>query len=54
MMTERDILLQKIRDTKEEIESAGPVHRRDLVRHVKRLIRQLRQMDQCASAKTSA
>ena len=44
-MTERDVLLRKIQETKAAIETAGPVHRRDLTRHIQRLIRQLRQYD---------
>lgn len=30
-------LLEKIRRTKEEIRLAGPIHRRDLQKHLKRL-----------------
>jgi len=41
-MTERDILLAKIQETKAVMETAGTIHKRDLKRHIKRLIRQLR------------
>ena len=44
-MPERDILLQKIQETQTVLRVAGPVHRRDLHRHLERLIRKLRLYD---------
>lgn len=35
----------KIRRTREEIRTAGPVHRRDLGKHLRRLEAQLKQYD---------
>ena len=41
----RDQLVEKIMQTKREIKTAGPVHRRDLRKHLKRMLAQLRQYD---------
>lgn len=38
-------LEEKIMQTKHEIKTAGPVHRRDLRKHLKRMLAQLRQYD---------
>lgn len=38
-------LQDKIRKTREEMKTAGPVHRRDLGRHLRRLEAQLKQYD---------
>ena len=41
----RDELIEKIDTTKKAIMFAGPVHRRDLRKHLKRMLAQLRQYD---------
>lgn len=41
----RDELIEKIDITKKAIQFAGPVHRRDLRKHLKRTLAQLRQYD---------
>lgn len=41
----RDELIEKIDITKKAIMFAGPVHRRDLRKHLKRMLAQLRQYD---------
>lgn len=41
----REQLVEKIMQTKREIKTAGPVHRRDLRKHLKRMLAQLRQYD---------
>lgn len=41
----RDELIEKIDITKKAIQFAGPVHRRDLQKHLKRMTVQLRQYD---------
>lgn len=38
---ERDEILHKIRSAKSELRTAGPIHRRDLQKHIKRLQAQL-------------
>lgn len=38
-------LEEKIMQTRQEIKTAGPVHRRDLRKHLKRMLAQLRQYD---------
>ena len=38
-------LEEKIMQTKNEMKTAGPVHRRDLRKHLKRMTAQLRQYD---------
>lgn len=38
-------LEEKIMQTKNEMKTAGPVHRRDLRKHLKRMLAQLRQYD---------
>lgn len=42
----RDQLVEKIMQTKREIKTAGPVHRRDLRKHLKRMLAQLKQYDE--------
>lgn len=41
----REQLADKIRRAKRELETAGPVHKRDLGKHLKRMQAQLRQYD---------
>ena len=41
----RDELKEKIRRARREMETAGPVHRRDLGKHLKRMTAQLAQYD---------
>ena len=41
----RDELIEKIDITKKAIMFAGPVHRRDLRKHLKRMLAQLAQYD---------
>ena len=46
----RDELIEKIDITKKAIQFAGPVHRRDLRKHLKRMLAQLRQYDRFQAA----
>ena len=46
----RDELIEKIEITKKAIMFAGPVHRRDLRKHLKRMLAQLRQYDRFQEA----
>jgi hypothetical protein len=41
----REHLEERIMQTRQEIKTAGPVHRRDLRKHLKRMLAQLRQYD---------
>ena len=41
----RDELIQKIDAAKREMEHAGPIHRRDLAKHIRRLEKELRFFD---------
>ena len=41
----RDELIERIEMTKKAIQFAGPVHRRDLRKHLKRMQAQLRRYD---------
>lgn len=41
----RDELIERIEMTRKAIQFAGPVHRRDLRKHLKRMLAQLRQYD---------
>ena len=41
----REELEEKIMQAKEEMKTAGPVHRRDLRKHMKRMQDELRQYD---------
>lgn len=41
----REQLIEKIRKAKRELETAGPIHRRDVGKHIKRMTAQLRQYD---------
>lgn len=45
VFTARMELEKKIMQTRQEIKTAGPVHRRDLRKHLKRMTAQLRQYD---------
>ena len=44
-MTPREKLLQRIENAQDEIRRAGPLHRRDMQRHLRRLLRDLRDYD---------
>ena len=46
----RDELIERIEMTKKAIQFAGPVHRRDLRKHLKRMLAQLRQYDALQAA----
>lgn len=41
----RDELIQKIDAAKREMEHAGPIHRRDLAKHIRRMEKELRFFD---------
>jgi len=43
-------LMDKIRKAEEELKTAGPVHRRDLRKHIKRMTAQLAQYDRYQAA----
>ena len=46
----REQLEEKIMQTKHEMKTAGPVHRRDLQKHMKRMLSQLAQYDRFQAA----
>lgn len=46
----RDELMQKIRKAEEELKTAGPMHARDLRKHIARMRREIRAYDQYRSA----
>jgi len=46
----RDELIEKIEAVKQAITFAGPVHRRDLRKHLKRMLAQLAQYDRFQAA----
>lgn len=46
----REQLMEKIMQTKQEIKTAGPVHRRDLRKHLKRMLAQVAQYDRYQEA----
>lgn len=46
----REQLEERIMQTRREISSAGPVHKRDLWKHLKRMLAQLRQYDRFQEA----
>ena len=46
----RDQMIEKIEITKKAIMFAGPVHRRDLRKHLKRMLAQLAQYDRFQAA----
>ena len=46
----REQLVEKIMQTKQEIKTAGPVHRRDLRKHLKRMLAQVAQYDRFQAA----
>ena len=46
----REQLVEKIMQTRQEIKTAGPVHRRDLRKHLKRMLAQLAQYDRFQAA----
>ena len=41
----RSELVSKIMTAKEELQTAGKIHRRDLLKHIKRMQRELRDYD---------
>ena len=41
----RSELVERIRDKKNEAQTAGAIHRRDLYKHIKRMERELRDYD---------
>ncbi len=45
MITARMELKEKIRKAEQELTTAGPIHARDLRKHIKRMRAQLRQYD---------
>ncbi|MBR4352690.1 MAG: hypothetical protein IKQ01_06430 [Bacteroidales bacterium] len=49
-MMNREQLEEKIMQTKREMKTAGPVHRRDLGKHLKRMLGQLAQYDRFQAA----
>ena len=46
----RDELIERIEMTRKAIQFAGPVHRRDLRKHLKRMLAQLAQYDRFQEA----
>ena len=46
----REQMVEEIMQTKQEIKKAGPVHRRDLRKHLKRMLAQLAQYDRYQAA----
>lgn len=49
-MDQRENLVQKIFNGKAELKTAGPIHRRDLQKHIHRMERELRDYDRSQSA----
>ena len=49
-MTKREEWKEKIRQAKEEIKFAGPKHRRDLQKHIRRMRAQLAEYDRFQAA----
>lgn len=45
MMTQREALVQKIAQAKQDLKTAGVIHRRDLKKHIHRMERELRDYD---------
>ncbi len=52
MLTRKDYL-QKIEKAKAELQTAGPIHRRDLTRYIQRLEKELRIYDRTAGTANS-
>ena len=50
VFTVRMELEEKIMQTRQEMKKAGPVHRRDLRKHLKRMLAQLAQYDRFQAA----
>ena len=46
----REQMMDKIEQTRREIKTAGPVHRRDLRKHLKRMLAQVAQYDRYQAA----
>ena len=49
-MSQREILVQKLAQAKADLKTAGPIHRRDLQKHIHRMERELRDYDRFQSA----
>lgn len=49
-MMNREQLEEKIMQTKREMKTAGPVHRRDLGKHLRRMLAQLAEYDRYQAA----
>ncbi|MBO5570021.1 MAG: hypothetical protein J6A79_13965 [Clostridia bacterium] len=49
-MTPREILEQKLTLARADLKTAGPIHRRDLKKHIHRMERELRDYDRFQSA----
>ena len=46
----KEQLMEKIMQTRQEMKKAGPVHRRDLGKHLKRMLAQVAQYDRFQAA----
>lgn len=46
----RQQMIEKIMQTREELKTAGPIHKRDLQKHMKRMLAQLAQYDRFQAA----
>lgn len=44
-MNKREACVEKINKAKEELKTAGVIHKRDLQKHIRRLERELREYD---------
>ena len=49
-MTQREILEQKLTLARVDLKTAGPIHRRDLKKHIHRMERELRDYNRFQSA----
>ncbi|MBR6029413.1 MAG: hypothetical protein IKP40_10010 [Clostridia bacterium] len=49
-MTPREELVQKIAEARADLETAGPIHSRDLKKHIRRMEKELRDYDQFQAA----
>lgn len=52
-MEARDVTFRKLAKAKADMQTAGPIHRRDLFRHIQRLERQLRRTERTADSSAS-
>lgn len=48
-MSQREILVTKINQAKEELKTAGAIHSRDLRKHIRRMETQIRRYDRYQS-----